>query len=215
MRRQITKDSEWIVWLLEFYNTLNTNKTEWAIPAQALQQFATLVSNARRDYKANANPVAKNHKTAFAKDESFRHVREYLTSFLPLIISNDKIGNQDLEGMGLHTRDVVHHNPLARPAEYIELEVIPGKLHQLDVYASIPRLGQATHHLKAHQGYTLMLRYKREDEYEWHELHSSRLHVNLAFDAEHAGKNVTISGAWINPTFQRGPWSDEVTVLIN
>jgi hypothetical protein len=215
MRRRILKDSEWIAWLWALYTAVSKNKTAWGIPDALLQQLSILANAARSAYNENSNPGTKNHATAAAKDEAFERVKEFLVTFLPSLIANDKIGNEELEAIGLHTRRVVRASALSRPPHAPELEVIAGKQHELDAYASIPRLGQSTSRLKEHEEYALFLRYKREDETTWSEKYSSRMHVRLVFGEEHVGKSVTVTAAWVNPRFEHGPWSAQVTAIIN
>ncbi|MDR2359653.1 MAG: hypothetical protein LBD87_07660, partial [Prevotellaceae bacterium] len=59
------------------------------------------------------------------------------------------------------------------------------------------------------------VRYRKEDCEEWHSGYSTRLHTDLFFNGEDSGKRLILMAAWINPRLQQGPWSNEITVLIN
>jgi hypothetical protein len=59
------------------------------------------------------------------------------------------------------------------------------------------------------------VRYRREGDDVWHSEFSTRLHVLLPFDDADRGKRLIVSAAWINPRFQHGPWSTDLSALIN
>jgi hypothetical protein len=166
-------------------------------------------------YDANALKETRNHQSVAAKDEAFRKLKEFLQVFILLLMANEKISNEQLVAMGLHSREHAHKDPLPKPTKTPMLEAFSGKHHEMDVYVTAEQLGNTTTYTRENALYSVVLRYKMEGEEEWKEIHSSRLHVHLTFDESHVKKQVKMMAAWVNPRFEYGPWSEEVTVIIN
>ncbi|MDR3194931.1 MAG: hypothetical protein LBT76_06550, partial [Tannerella sp.] len=60
-----------------------------------------------------------------------------------------------------------------------------------------------------------VFRYLVEGEADWHEALSTGLHVTVQFDDGQRGKRVTCTAAWFNPRLERGPHSEEVTLIVS
>ncbi|MDR1405842.1 MAG: hypothetical protein LBI89_01380, partial [Prevotellaceae bacterium] len=80
---------------------------------------------------------------------------------------------------------------------------------------NIPQHGQPSEFLKKKGYHGFVVRYRKESETEWHERHTTRLHITLLFDSGDEGTHLLLTTAWINPRIQHGPWSDELRVLVN
>jgi hypothetical protein len=215
MQNKIKKDSEWIAWVQQLYATCVNNATEWGLETSQLTKLSTLYNTANAAYEANAPLEARNHKTASAKDEAFKFLHEFLSVFILSLTANLKITNGQLVAMGLNSREHHHKDPLPRPPKAPFLEAFAGKHHVIDAYVSAEQLGNTTTYVREEPRYTVILKYKFEGEDEWHEVHSTRLHIRLDFTAADVQKHVTLTAAWSNPRFEYGPWSNEVTVLVN
>jgi hypothetical protein len=180
-----------------------------------LTEFSSLYNTANAAYEANATIEEKNHKTVVAKNEAFKFLREFLRMFIFTLIANRKITNGQLVAMGLRSREYTRREPLPRPPKAPFLEAFTGRRYTIDAYVSAEQLGNTAIYVRERRGYTVVIKYKVEGEDEWREIHSSRLHVRVDFAADEVKKHVTLTAAWSNPRFEYGPWSKEVTVLVN
>jgi hypothetical protein len=83
------------------------------------------------------------------------------------------------------------------------------------VYVRVPQHGHPTQSgtRKAYHGF--VLRYRLEGDTEWHDEYTTRLRIDLTLADEDKGKHITLMAAWINLRLQHGPWSHELSVVVN
>ena len=116
--------------------------------------------------------------------------------------------------MGLRSRAHHKHEPIPAPDEPPVLTV----MHQhdeLNLYVSREEHGQPTRSIRPANYHGFKLRWRFEDETEFHTQISTRLHVTLYFEREDATKRVVMSAAWVNPRLQEGPWCEDVIEVIS
>ncbi|MDR2415038.1 MAG: hypothetical protein LBD64_08660 [Odoribacteraceae bacterium] len=215
MSYRTRKNAAWIAWARGLRDACVENATAWQLEETWLQPLSSLVNAATEAYEVNAPKMTKNHATVAAKNEAFTRLKEFLRVFILRLIADTRISDEQLVAMGLRARDRKYKGPLPRPSKEPMLEVFAGKHHVLDAYVSAEQLGRATTRVRENRNYSIVIRYKIEGEEVWREVHSSRLHAYLMFEPGQEGKRVTLTAAWINSRFERGPWSNEVTVIIN
>jgi hypothetical protein len=118
--------------------------------------------------------------------------------------------------VGWHLSHEHHaHEPLPRPTFAPSIYTVAGQHFTVTVYVEIPQHGHPSSYLTQHGLHGFVLRYRKEGESEWREVHSTRLHVTLTFEEADQTKFLTLAAAWINPRLEHGPWSEEIKVLIN
>jgi hypothetical protein len=214
-RTQPRRDTEYISWAENLHGQCVAGSAAWGLDEKVMQKFTTLYNKAREAYDRNLNKATKNYATSSAKSLSFQALRDFMRFFIPMLLGNMEIPNVDIITMGLPSRDRHAREPNPPSTRAPALNVLPGKHRWLDVYASVPSRGHPGKYAREKGERGIVLRYKVEGDNHWQESYHSRLHVSLLFEKEQVGKNLTIAGAWVNTCFKRGPWSDEITVLIN
>jgi hypothetical protein len=196
-------------------DTCTAHETDWGLNTDMVTKLHTLTLAAKDAYALNANPETSNRRTAASKQVRFGELKPFLSIVVKTLEVNDAVTEEDLRAMGLPSREHHFHEPLPAPGEAPETSVISGQHHDVSVYVSIPQHGHPTEFLTKKGYHGIVVRYRKEGETEWHEEQSTRLHVLLYFGDGDVGKRLTVVVAWINPRLQRGPWSDEIEVLIN
>jgi hypothetical protein len=209
------KDSEFIPAVHNINEQCSVHQAEWQLDANQTSQLNMLTVNAENAYQENLNPETANRRTATNKRVTFAALRAFLSTFVNVLVADQLISDTDLEAMGLPSREHHFHQPLPVPGEAPKVSVIVGQHHDVTLYVSIPQYGHPSEFLTKKGYHGFVVRYRKADETEWHEEHSTRLHLTLLFDSEDEGKHLIVTVAWINPRIQHGPWSDEITVLIN
>jgi hypothetical protein len=215
MRTQPRKDAEFIAWGRNINDQCTVRQIEWNLDPNQVQQLNMFSGNADVAYQANLNPETANRLTASNKRVAIAAFRAFLGTFVNVLVANTAISESDLQAMGLPSREHHFHQPLPVPEVAPEVNVIVGQHHDITVYVAIPQHGHPSEFLTKKGYHGFVVRYRKETETEWHEEHSTRLHISLLFDSEDEGKHIILTTAWINPRIQHGPWSDEITVLIN
>jgi hypothetical protein len=215
MTTQPRKDGEFIAWARNIDEECQSHQDTWQNPSDKLFTLNTLRNTADAAYQENANPEKSNRHTVSVKNDAFGKLRNFIHFFIGILMANDNISDGEIESMGLPPRKHHFNEPLPVPTDAPELKVVTGQHHDIDVYASEPQLGHPTEFLQTKGYHGLLLRYRKDGETEWHEEHTTRLHVTLYFGDEDEAKYLAVAAAWINPRLQHGPWSDEVKVLIN
>ena len=174
-----------------------------------------LTATAQNAYQANVNRSLANRQTAAEKQFAFAALRSFLSLFVGSLRANLAVSDDDIEAMGLPSRQHHRRQPLPPPPESLTLQV--ASLHPLELQASVhlPTYGHPAHSQtrKAYHGFTL--RYRKAGDAEWQQVYTTRLRLLLRLDASYGGQMVTLSAAWINPRLQHGPWSNEVEALVN
>ena len=212
---QPRKDAEFIAWSSNLCNQCVSRQNEWQLDAELVTKFQDFQGAAWSAYDANRNPETTNRLTTANKRVSFAVLRVFLATFVNILVANPAISESDLEAMGLPSREHHFHQPLPVPEEAPETTAVVGQHHDIILYVAIPQHGHPSEFLTKKGYHGFVVRYRKEGDTEWHEEHSTRLHLTLLFDSEDEGKHITLTTAWINPRIQHGPWSDEISVLIN
>ncbi|MDR0728767.1 MAG: hypothetical protein LBF19_01405 [Prevotellaceae bacterium] len=214
-RTQPTKDEEFIFWALNLTARCTERQEEWGLNPASVQKLNELMRTAEEAYRNNLSPETRNHISVTFKKDGIAALRSFLSAFIPTLRSNEAIDESGLAALALPSRQRHNRQPLPPPAEEPQMQVtaIPG--YGVRVSVRRPQHGHATasRTRKAYHGF--VVRYRKEGSEEWHSEYSTRLHANLAFSDEDSGKRLALMAAWINPRLQHGPWSSEITVLIN
>ncbi|MDR1291491.1 MAG: hypothetical protein LBK06_09850 [Planctomycetaceae bacterium] len=208
-------DSEFIAWVKSLFMTCSERATEWQLDPALLNQFAVLCDDACTKFDKNADKETKNHRTTLAKDAAFSRLKSFLSGYVNLLEGNENITDEEIDGMGLRPRHPGGHLPIPVPDEAPDLSVVVGQHHDVTIYVSTLQHGHPTHYLKDGKYAGFICQYKIEGEDAWHTVISTKLHHTFIFTEAEEGKHITIRVAWLNPTMQQGPWSEEVTELIN
>ncbi|MDR0691928.1 MAG: hypothetical protein LBF69_02685 [Prevotellaceae bacterium] len=212
---QPRKDAEFIAWARNIHDQCMARQTEWKLDTTLVGKLNAAYFNANAAYQANINPETSNLRTVSDKRVRFAALREFMSTWVNLLVANTLISENDLQAMGLPSRQHHFHEPLPVPADAPETTAVVGQHHDIIIYVAIPQHGHPSEFLTKKGYHGFVTRYRKEDDTEWHEEHSTRLHLTLLFDSEDEGKHLTLTTAWINPRLQHGPWSDEIRVLIN
>jgi hypothetical protein len=212
---QPRKDADFIAWANNLCNQCVNRQGEWGLDPMLVIKFSELFGAAFSAYEANRNPETANRLTAANKRVAFAVLKAFLGTYVNVLVANMAISESDLQAMGLPSREHHFHPPVEVPKEAPETTAIVGQHHDVTLYVAIPQHGHPSEFLKKAGYHGFVVRYRKDGETEWHEEHSTRLHLTLLFDSEDEGKHLFLTTAWINPRIQHGPWSDEISVLIN
>ncbi|MDR1983673.1 MAG: hypothetical protein LBQ28_02470 [Prevotellaceae bacterium] len=214
MRTQPSKDADYIAFALNISAQCTANQGAWHLNEAMVTELQTLTDRANADYKVNSNRATANHQTVVNKNASFKALRTFMSIVIRSLIANLDVPNAELMAMGLPSREHHIHEPLPAPTEAPNISIT---LRHGEITAHIhrPSHGHPLEHAGRKRYHGFVLRYRKEDETEWHEKYTTRLHLTLTFDSADEGKHITLAAAWINPRLQHGPWSDELKALIN
>jgi hypothetical protein len=189
------------------------NSVEWQIDADKLDSITVVVTNARAAYDANSNKATKNAVTVANKNAAFGELKHFIGTFIDYLELNLHVPDAALAYMGLRPRQHHVHEPLPRPVEELTLSV--RKQHdEITVYAARPEHGHPDSSVTAPPYHGFALRYRIEGETVEKSVFSTRVHYTLFFDRADEGKRIFLSGAWINPRLETGPWSVEISEII-
>ncbi|MDR2449589.1 MAG: hypothetical protein LBD52_06480 [Prevotellaceae bacterium] len=209
------KDADFMSFALNVDGQCTAHENDWGLSPSMVTKLHTLTTAANNAFEKNNNPETKNRRTAASKQVHFGELKPCLSIMIKMLEVNDAVTEEDLRAMGLPSREHHYHEPLPVPTEATETSIAVGQHHDVTVYVSTPQHGQPTEFLQSNNYYGFVVRYRKEEQTEWHEEHSTRLHLTHYFEDEDKGKHLKIVTAWINPRIQHGPWSDEIEVLIN
>ncbi|MDR1681441.1 MAG: hypothetical protein LBS12_06645 [Prevotellaceae bacterium] len=190
------------------------NLQTWHLDTDQVTILDTDTTNAYTAYDANVNPETSNRRTATNKKRAFSDLRHYLRFFTDSFYVNEYISDSDIEAMGLRPRHPHAHEPLPVPGDAPIISDVISQHHTVIIYVANPLQGHPVQHLVSAGYYGFIIRYRKEDETEWMQDASTKLHYSLYFDADDATKHLHFMIAWINPRMQPGPWCDEQIVLI-
>ena len=214
-RTQPTKDADFIAFAVNLDADCSSAAPAWELDTTKVAEMNRLSRAADVAYRANINPETANRQTAATKREAFANLKVFLSTYIPVLVANEHISEAKLEAMGLPSRIHHFHEALPEPTDAPETTAVVGQHHDITVYVAIPQHGHPSEFLKKKGYHGFVVRYRKDGESEWHEEHTTRLHRTLLFDSEDEGKHITLTTAWINPRLEHGPWSDEISVLIN
>jgi hypothetical protein len=214
MRTQPSKDADYIAFALNISAQCTANQGVWQLDANMVTELQTLTDRANADYKVNTNRETANHQTAVTKKSSFKALRTFMSIVIRSLSANLNVPNAELVAMGLPSRERRTHEPLPAPTDAPSISVTL-QHGTITVHVKRPSYGHPLEHAGGKHYHGFVLRYCKEDETEWHDKYTTRLHLTLTFDNADEGKHITLAAAWINPRLQHGPWSDELKALIN
>lgn len=209
------KDADFLAFALNIDSQCVAHEMDWNLNSSIVIKLHTLTVAAKAAYEANANPEEANRRTAAAKDVHFGELKVTLSTVVKTLELNEAVTEDDLRAMGLPSREHHFHEPLPEPTDAPETIVVAGQHHDVSVYVGTPQHGHPTEFLTKKGYYGFVVRYRKDDETDWHEEHTTRLHTVLYFNSEDVGKRITVTAAWINPRLQHGPWSDEIQAIVN
>jgi hypothetical protein len=198
-------------------NTINgqchLNEGIWALDGTRLTQFDTLLHNANTAYAANNDKATKTAITSANKKAAFGELKHFEGPFIDYLVANLSVPDAALEFMGLRSRQHHAHKPLPRPTTPLVMSV--KRLHdELTIYVAEPEHDQPTSSVAPAHYHGFMLRYRMEEETGYQTVVSTRLHHTLYFERADEGKRIHLSGAWVNPSLEPGPWCEEISEII-
>ena len=214
MRTIPKRNAAFIAFNRNMYERCAAKGTDWDFTTKELQEYSALTNTAEQAYTASTNRVTRNKETTERKNVAFDALKERLFLIIHKLEGNPKVLEEDLRAMGLPSREHHAHEKLPRPKEVLDLNVTTGMHLEVDVHARIPESGHPTEYLKHHGLAGILLRF-RVDGGEWQERYLKRTSERLTFSPGDTAKYVTITGAWINPSLEAGPFCPELRVLIN
>jgi hypothetical protein len=205
-------DAQFLAQANSINSQCHAHEAGWGIDPARLATFDLLLANANTTYAANSNKATKNAITVINKNAAFGELKHDLAMFINYLEGDTDVPEEALALMGLRPRQHHAHRPLPRPAEPPALST--KKQHdEITVYVMRPGHDHPTVGVESLYHYGFALRYRIEGEMEQTVI-STRLHHTLFFECTDEGKRVFLSVAWINPRFETGPWSDEISEII-
>jgi hypothetical protein len=208
------RDADLIHWARNIDARVTANRVIWGLSDMQVAKLNQLTASAVASWEANSNPETANRRTSAEKKAAFSELKHFLSLFTDSFYVNDAITDADIEAMGLRPRHAHASRPKPEPTETPEVTAVVGQHHDVTVYVSKAQHGAPVQSLNT-QYYGFTIRYRREGESDWHQQMSTRLHAILYFEPEDEGKRLYFSVAWLNARLLHGPWSDEVSTLIN
>ena len=206
-------DAEFIAQINSINDQCHLHQSEWKIDDDLLGKFDTLARKATAAYTANSNLSTKNASTAAGKKAAFDELKHLLGMFVNGLLGNKNVPDAAIAAMGLRPRHHTARKRLPPPVEAPALSV--KKRHNtITVYAHRTAYGHATATTAPARTYGFALRYKIEGQEHYQKIFSTRVRQTLSFDREDEGKRLLMSAAWMNPTCETGPWSDEISEII-
>ena len=207
-------DTDFIAWAKNITARSRANQTKWKLDSAQLAKLSDLMEHAEAAWEANKNPETASRRTSAEKKQIFSELKRYLRLFTDSFYVNEAITDADIEAMGLRPRHTHVSLPKPEPDEAPEVTAVVGQHHDVTVYVSKAQHGEPVHSLNT-KYYGFIIRYRKDGETLWQQQLSTRLHVTFYFEPEDEGKRLHFSVAWLNGRLQHGPWSDEISTLIN
>jgi hypothetical protein len=214
-RTQPVKDGEFIAWARHLDAQCTECKTKWGLDPSAVQKLNTLTQKAIKAYEKNLDISTCNRVSQAAKNAGIAALRQFLRGFIYVLRANESIGEDEIEAMGLPPRVRRTRMPLPPPDEAPGVSIESRRNGLVKVYVQVPQYGHPTESQtrKAYHGF--VVRYRKEGDTEWSEKYTTRLHTDISFDGKDTGQRFELMAAWINPRLQHGPWSHELSGVIN
>jgi hypothetical protein len=203
-------DAQFIAFANDFYNQVLDHQIDWHIDENRIKELKRLTTAATNAYNDNMKPSTRNHLTSVAKKQLFGELKHFLSLFIDFLEGNEGVSDESLAEMNLRPRTHPVRQPLPVPSEVPLIETMQ-QHDEITVYVTRIEHGQPSQGVQLKPYHGFKLRWKFEDETDWHVEVSTRLHYTLFFEAADESRRVVLSAAWINPRLQEGPW----TVLIN
>jgi hypothetical protein len=206
-------DKEFLVYVNTIYDQCSQHSMTWNIDSALFNDLHSFLTIAQNAFEANASHATRNLVTSMEKKRAFSDLKHNLSIFINYIESNVLVPDEALAFMGLRPRTHTKHQPIPPPTEAPLLK-IRQQHYEVTAYVTRVEYGQPTQgvQLKPYHGFKLYWRF--EEEKNWHEVISTRLHHTLHFDHSDKGRSIVMAVTWVNPRLEEGPWSDEVTEII-
>ncbi|MDR0581990.1 MAG: hypothetical protein LBG31_03400 [Prevotellaceae bacterium] len=206
-------DAEFIAQINSINDQCHLHQSEWKMDDDLLGKFDTLAHKATAAYTVNSNLSTKNALTAAGKKAAFDELKHLLGMFVNCLLVNKNIPDAAIAAMGLRPRHRTARKRLPPPVEAPALSVKKGH-NTITVYAHRPVYGHATATTAPAQTSGFVIRYTIEGQGYYQKIFSSRVRQTISFNREDEGKRILLSAAWLNPSFETGPWSDEISEII-
>ena len=207
-------DTNFISWAKNISARSKANETGWKLNSTQVTKLIDLMDHAEAAWEANRNPETANRRTSAEKKQAFSELKRFLSLFTDSFYVNEAITDADIEAMGLRPRHTHVSLPKPAPDEAPEVTAVVGQHHDVTVYVSKAQHGEPVRSLNT-KYYGFIIRYRKDGEEGRQQQMSTRLHTTLYFEPEDEGKRLHFSVAWLNARLQNGPWSDEISTLIN
>ncbi|MDR3140919.1 MAG: hypothetical protein LBU37_04230 [Tannerellaceae bacterium] len=206
-------DKEFIAFANDFYTQVNDHQINWKLDAERVKKLEMHTRLATNAYIANNTPSTRNHLTSVEKKLTFGELKHFLSLFIDALEGNEEVTDENLADMHLRPRTQPAHKPLPVPTEAPLLR-FSQQHDEITVYVTRSEQGQPAHGVQLKPYHGFKLRWKFEEEADWHVEISTRLHHTIFFDAKDETRRVTISAAWINPRLQEGPWAPSIGMVV-
>jgi hypothetical protein len=206
-------DKEFVAFANDFYTQVDDHQVSWLLNADRVKKLETLTRLATNAYNANLSPSTRNHLTSVEKKQTFAELKHFLSLFIDALEGNEEVTDENLADMHLRPRVQPVHKPLPVPTETPLLQT--SQQHdEITVYVTRSEQGQPAKGVQLKPYHGFKLRWKFEDEEEWHTELTTRLHQTLFFEAADERRKVSIAAAWINPRLKEGPWTLPVSMVV-
>ncbi|MDR0750695.1 MAG: hypothetical protein LBF62_14150 [Tannerellaceae bacterium] len=206
-------DKEFIAFANDFYAQVDDHQILWGLDADRVKKLETYTRLATNAYNANNTPSTRNHLTSVTKKQTFGELKQFLSLFIDSLEGNEDVTDEHLADMHLRPRRQPAHKPLPVPTE-APLLISSQQHDEITIYVTRSEQGQPAHGVQLQPYHGFKLRWKFEDEDEWHVEMSTRLHYTIFFDTKDETRRVSITVAWMNPRLQEGPWTQPISMVV-
>jgi hypothetical protein len=207
-------DPQFLAYATTINKICHTNAAAYGLDATELTTFDTLLATAKSTYEANIDEAMKNATTSVTKKAAFAELKNFLGMYINALEGNFKVPDTDIALMDLRPRHPQGHHPLPPPADKLVMS-LDAQDDEITVYVARPEHDQPTSTVAPERHFGFMLRYKMEGDADYKTLVSSRLHHTLYFEHADEGKRLFLLAAWVNHRMEPGPWSKEISQVIN
>ena len=211
------KTKEFLAFTRNIHEKVALNLTVWKIDQTIANRLFTLDDAAQEADIQNSNPEKKCQKTGADLRDAIGALRSFMSEFINLLLGTPTVPDNELDAMGIRPRHPKHHEPISPTMDPLELSVRPVMHGVLDINVSTLQHGHPTEHLTNNRrNFGFIMLYHYEGETKVHVFLSRRKHRTLKIDnPELVGKRVYAVAAWLNPSLDIGPWSEEAVAIIN
>jgi hypothetical protein len=209
-------DPQFLAYAATINKVCHVNATAYGLDPNELTTFDTLLAAANSTYAANVDESTRNIATSVVKKAAFAELKNFLGMFINALEGNSKVPDTDIALMGLRPRHPQGHHPLPPPTDQLVMS-LDAQNDEITVYVARPEHDQPTSTVAPERHFGFILRYKMEGDADadYKTVVSSRLHHTLYFEHADEGKRILLSAAWVNHRMEPGPWSKEISQVIN
>ncbi|MDR1161527.1 MAG: hypothetical protein LBK45_04220 [Tannerellaceae bacterium] len=206
-------DKDFLAFAINIHKQSDDHLVDWSLDEARVKRLKGIITNAQTAYNENLNPVTRNQVTVNKKNLEFGELKHFLSLFINYLESEEEVPEEGLALMHLRPRSHPAYQPLPVPAEAPLIETTV-QHDEITVYVTRMEHGQPAQGVQLQPYHGFMLKWKFEEEADWHIEISTRLHHTLFFDAKDEARRVILAVAWINPRLQEGPWTDSITKVV-